>query len=102
MRALVLLLSFALLAGCTSAARPAPAPLPDPPPVAQVREYLRLGGMPEAVAGAPMAVLPVAGPGGAALVVAQRGRWWVLADGRVTPADEYAERLAADVFGPAR
>jgi hypothetical protein len=98
MRGLVPVLSFLLVAGCTGAARPQPAPPPEPTPVAQVREALRLGGVAEAVAGAPMAVLPVAGPDGAALVVAERGRWWVRPDGGVRPADDYAERLGRELF----
>jgi hypothetical protein len=63
-----------------------------------VREALRLSGVAEEAAGAPMAVLAVAGPDGAALVVAQRGRWWVRSDGGVRPADDYAERLSRELF----
>jgi hypothetical protein len=45
-----------------------------------------------------MAALPVAGPEGSVLVVAERGRWWVRPDGRVRPADDYAERLSRELF----
>jgi hypothetical protein len=101
MRKLVAVLSILLVAGC-AAPRPQPAPLPEQAPVVRVREALRLSGVAEEVAGAPMAVLPVASPEGAALVVAQRGRWWVRPDGSVRPADEYAERLSRELFDRAQ
>jgi hypothetical protein len=102
MRTLIAVLAVALLLGCVSAGRPAALPVPDPTPVSQVRTWLRLSGVSEQAAGAPMAVLDVAGPDGAVLVVAQHGRWWALPDGRVKPADEYAERLAEELFLPTR
>lgn len=98
----ILVLSILLLAGCAATARPQPAPLVEQTPVVRVREALRLSGVAEEVAGAPMAILPVASPEGAALVVAQRGRWWVLPGGRVRPADDYAERLSDELFARAR
>jgi hypothetical protein len=98
MRKLVPVLSIVLVAACAGSARPQPAPLPEPTAVAQVREALRLSGVAEAVAGAPMAVLPIARSDGAALVVAERGRWWVRSDGGVEPADDYADRLGRELF----
>jgi hypothetical protein len=98
MRAFIPIFSILVAAGCAGAARPLPAPLPEQTPVAQLREALRMGGVAEGVAGAPMAVLPIPGPDGAALVVAERGRWWVRPDGRVRPADEYAEGLGRELF----
>jgi hypothetical protein len=35
-------------------------------------------------------------------VVAERGRWWARPDGRVTPADAYAERLAGELYATTR
>jgi hypothetical protein len=45
-----------------------------------------------------MAVLSAAGPEGAALVVAERGRWWVGLDGGIWPADDYSRRLTWELF----
>ena len=98
MRRLLPVLSILLIAGCAGPVRPQPAPVPEPTPVVQVRQALRLSGVAEAVASAPMAALPVAGPEGSVLVVAERGRWWVRPDGRVRPADDYAERLSRELF----
>ena len=101
MRRVIPVLSIVLTVACTAAPQPLAAPRPEPTPVVQVRAALRLSGVTEEVAGAPMAVLPVASPDGAALVVAQRGRWWVGPDGRVRPADDYAEQLSRELFARA-
>jgi hypothetical protein len=98
---LVLAASLLLVVGCAAASPSRPTSFAEPLAIVQVREALRLSGVTEEVAGAPMATLAIAGPDGASLVVAERARWWVRPDGLVRPADVCAERLSEELLSRA-